>query len=202
MSETPNEPSAAPVAQAEPTPRQIFDQLITRLAHELDDRAQSPLPRGEIAALRREDGAMSPTFYKLAARVLEEVLGRHPSEPILMEAERRWARIVHALAKLGGQHRPSSPSLGAALASADFSEPRFLRLLRAEGDALDAALRAALAPLVQKAVTFDASDLAALVLSAPYPTDRFHFEDGETVRRRLARDYYRAQRKETEGAQS
>jgi CRISPR type I-E-associated protein CasB/Cse2 len=195
MTEQPSEASAF-------TPRQRFYRLVSRLAHELDDSADGALPRGEIAALRRDDGALSPSFYKLAARLLETELGYYAYEPIRVEAERRWARIVQALAKLGGQHRAAAPSFGAALAIVDLAEPRFLRLLRADGDALDAALRAAVAPLVQKAAVFDVADLAALVLSAPHPTQRFHFEEGDAVRRRLARDYYRAQRKDTQGASS
>ncbi|MBZ0116869.1 MAG: hypothetical protein K8H88_07740, partial [Sandaracinaceae bacterium] len=83
MSETPNEPTTAPEA-AEPTPRQLFYRIITRLAHELDDAAESPLPRGELATLRREDGSLSPSFYKLAARALETELARYTYEPVLV----------------------------------------------------------------------------------------------------------------------
>lgn len=188
--------------EREQSPRQRFARLITRLARELDDGNDGALPRGELAELRRDDGALSPTFYKLAMRVLEEPLAFHTREEDRVEAERRWARVVWALAKLGGQQRHGM-SFGAALAAADLGEQRFLRLLRAEGDAIDAALRAAIAPLAQKAIDFDAYDLAALVLSAPHAR-RFHFETGDDVRRRIARDYYRAQRKpsDSEGASS
>jgi CRISPR type I-E-associated protein CasB/Cse2 len=191
-------PEGADTARS--SPRQRFLTLVSRLAHELDGSHEAAIPAGELATLRREDGALSPAFYKLAARVLEDELARYAYEPLRVEAERRWARVVHALAKLGGQHRPGAPSFGRALAAAELAEPRFLRLVRAEGDALDAALRAAIAPLAQKAVSFDAADLAALVLSAPHPTWSFYFDDGEAVRRRIARDYYRAQRATDQGA--
>ena len=175
---------------AQPTPQERFTSLIVTLSRLVDGATDHALPRGDISALRREDGARSPTFYKLAALVLEDVM---PASPALREeAERRWARVVHLLARTAGQHALSAPSTDTALAEAELAEPRFLRLLRAEGDAIDATSRAALAPLVQRAVTFDPRDLAALVLSAPHPKPSFHHEDGERVRRRLARDFYRA----------
>jgi hypothetical protein len=175
------------------SPSERFTRLVMTLARLVDDRHDGALPRGDIAALRREDGATSPTFYKVAALVFEEdVLPRAPA--LRDEGERRWARVVHTLALTGGQHGlvgPATPSTGAALALVELAEPRFLRFVRAEGEALDAAARAALAPLRQRAITFDPRDLAALVLSAPHPLGRFHHEEAEAVRRRLARDFYR-----------
>ncbi len=181
---------------AAPTPRNAFASLVFRLARELSDRGAGGVPRGELASLRREDGARSPVFYKLAARMLGEVLDGLAGEN-LTEAERRWARVVHLLAKTSGQHRPGASSFGAILADADLAEPRFLRALRAEGDALDAAVRNALAPVVQKALGFDPVDLAALVLSAPHRSARFHYESADSVRRRIARDFYRAEAKQS-----
>lgn len=179
---------------AEPTtksPRSRFYSAVSRIAHAVDPGSDGSLAPGDLASLRREDGARSPTFYKLSTALLHgELDGFHGER--LDEAERRWARVVHLLARTGGQHRQDAGSFGAALAQAELAEARFLRLLRAEGEAVDAAARAAIAPLVQKAMPFQAADLAALVLSTPHPTRRFHFEDGEAVRRRIARDFYRA----------
>lgn len=194
-------------AESTPRPsshRERVAALVGRLAFEVDDGTDGALPRGEIAALRREDGALSPSFYKLAARILDDELAPLRLESVRIETERRWARVVHALAVLGGQHRRGAPSFGSALAIAELAEPRFLRLLRAEADAVDPALRAAVAPLAQKAITFDATDLAALVLSASPDVHQRGWDDGDVVRRRLARDYYRAQRKtqNPEGASS
>lgn len=174
------------------TPRQRFYGTVWRLAHALDSsQRETAFAAGDLSALRREDGARSPTFYKLSTLLLADELGQLRGE-VLDEAERRWARVVHLLARTGGQHRTGAPSFGAALAQSGVAEARFLRLLRAEGDAVDAAARAALAPLVQKATTFDPIDLAALILSAPSPAWRFHHEDTDAVRRRVARDFYRA----------
>lgn len=185
-----NRPEAPAEAGSTKSPRSRFYSAVTRLAYALDPGSDGALGPGDLAALRREDGARSPTFYKLSTALLhEELTDLHGAR--LDEAERRWARVVHLLARTGGQHRSEAVGFGAALAQAELAEPRFLRLLRAEGDGVDAASRAALAPLVQKAIAFQPFDLAALVLSAPHPTWRFHFEDAEVVRRRIARDFYR-----------
>lgn len=174
----------------QPTHRERFASTVMRLCRDLGDRTGGSIQAGEIAWLRREDGARSPTFYKVVATLLDDVLAEYTTETVLSEAERRWARIVHLCAMTAGQHQLGT-RFGTALAEADVAEARFLRLVRAEGDGFDAAARAALAPLVQKATSFDPLDLAALVLSAPHPSTRFHYEDGEQVRRRLSRDYYR-----------
>ena len=174
------------------SPRQRFYAAVWRLAHALDPaNDQGAIPSGDASALRREDGARSPTFYKIATLLLSSELEGLRGE-LLGEAERRWARVVHLLARTGGLHRLGAPSVGTALANAGVAEARLLRLLRAEGDATDAAARAAVAPLVQRAMAFDPVDLAALVLSAPSAAWRFHIEDGDAVRRRVARDFYRA----------
>lgn len=175
-----------------PSPAERFTSLVMHIARLLDDAHDTSLPRGDIAALRREDGATSPAFYKLAAIVFDDAFFPR-SHALRDEAERRWARVAHLLARSGGQHvLGAARSLGAALAQAELAEPRLLRLLRSEGESLDVAARAAIAPLIQKAVPFDPRDLTALLLSAPHAGGRFHHEDGESVRRRIARDYYRA----------
>lgn len=183
-------PEAPVVTRSAKSPRSTFSSAVTRLAYALDPRSDSALGLGDLAWLRRGDGARSPTFYKLSTTLLHDELSDLYGAR-LDEAERRWARVVHLLARTGGQHRSEADGFGAALAQADLAEARFLRLLRSEGDAVDAAARAALAPLVQKATAFQPFDLAALVLSAPHPAWRFHFEDAEAVRRRIARNFYR-----------
>lgn len=182
-----------------PTARQRFRRLIAALARDLDESSEHPLPRGLVVALRREDGGMSPRFYDLASSMLEEDLARWPGEPDLTEAERRWARVVWVLAQLAGQHRPGI-SFGTALARARVAEPRVVRLLRAQGDALHAAVRAVVPPLLQQAIELDLTDIAALILSAPEPMrpGGFHAEEPERVRRRIARDFYRALRQTTD----
>lgn len=181
----PTEPS-----NEELRPSQHFFRTIAGLSRTLDDGASGAFSKGDIAALRREDGALSPTFYKVAALQLERELAQLRGER-RDEAERRWARAVHLLARTAGLHTLNGPSLGDVVAHAGLAEARFVRLLRAEGQAIEPAARSAIAPLLQKAARFDPRDLVAIVLSTPHPTWGFHFEDSETVRRRVARDYYR-----------
>ena len=188
MNEAPSPETASPSA----TPRDVFFSTIASLIRAVNDGAQGGLlSSGDVASLRREDGARSPTFYKVAALLLGPQLDDLRGE-YREEAERRWARVVHLIARSAAQLALKGNSLGRALAQAELSEARFVRLLRVEGDSIDSAARAALAPVQQKAVPFDPRDLAAIVLSAPHPHWRFHFEDGDPVRRRVARDYYRA----------
>jgi CRISPR type I-E-associated protein CasB/Cse2 len=178
-----------------------FASLVREVCRALDERQDGHLSRGDIAALRREDGARSPVFYKAAGLFLNAELAKAFGEQELTEAERRWARVVHLLARTAGQHVPGGPKLGAALADANLAEARFVRLLRAEGDAIDAAARAAIAPLVQRAIPFDPVDLAALILSAP--DSRFPVRmDGDEIRRRIARDFYRAAAAQSKDAAS
>jgi CRISPR system Cascade subunit CasB len=141
------------------------------------------LSPGEVAALRRlaPDEPYAPAVWKVFAMALDEVVP--PDGPAREEAERRWAAILCGLAITQGLHRAGRP-LGAALASAGFSELRFTRLLRARGDQMFAALRGAAQYLASKALSFDALDLARLVLSEDGPRE-------ERTRRDIARSYYR-----------
>jgi CRISPR type I-E-associated protein CasB/Cse2 len=90
--------------------------------------------------------------------------------------------VVGALAVTSGLQAPRR-SLGAALAEAGLSELRLTRLLRAHAGALPAEVRAVASYLASKAVPFDATDLARLVLSDGGPSE-------ERVRRGIARSYY------------
>lgn len=141
------------------------------------------LTTGDIAALRRMDPrAPASAFFKLESYFPEGAL---PSAlEALPIAETRWAAIVVGLAHLGDLHRPDVP-LGAALANAGFSEIRFTRLLRADGERLVDEIPALGRFLAAKGVAANFTDAARLLVSA----DR---SDEETSRRRLARRYYAA----------
>jgi len=145
------------------------------------------LAPGDIAALRRlRPGAPDCSAFWRVMALQESVLpGRGPHRD---EAERRWACILQAMAVLKGMHQPSA-AMGPALAEANISEHRVLRLLRASGDPLADAVRITAHHLSQKAVAIDQADLAALVLSDGEPTQ-------EAVRRRIARRYYNTLSKE------
>lgn len=172
--------------QAEPpTPEPSLANVIGRIAHDL----AKVLPAGDVAALRRQrpgdPGGMA--FWKIAGTHLVDQLPEGGA--LADERERRWAVLLQAFAQLQGLHAPGL-RLGRVLAERDLAEMRFLRLLRAHGDALADMIRLTAHFLANKAAAVNFVDLASLVL-----TDGGARE--EEVRRRVARDYYRnADRKE------
>ena len=138
---------------------------------------------GDLAGLRRMDPrSPHPAFFKIEALLLEpELPGEADS---LAELETRWAAVVAGLARLGGLHQ-SGRRLGQALANADYSELRFIRLIRASADQLADELPALARFCVAKGIPVDWSGAAFLVLSAGRPSE-------EPVRRHISRDYYGA----------
>lgn len=137
------------------------------------------LSAGDMAALRRMDPRHidAPGFYKLLSAIEQRLPG---GEEARARAETRWAAVIVALAHLGELHRPGR-WLGQALVEAGFSEPRFVRLLRADEERLLDELPALARFLAAKGVAADFADAARLLL------DRQHAEE---VRRSLARSYY------------
>lgn len=169
----PNEPKLSETSEA-PSLNRVVNTLAGTIA-----RALSP---GDVAALRRmEPGDVAtPAFWKLAGTVLEHEL--RGDGPAVESRERQWAMVVAALATTAGLHAPGR-SLGAGLAEAGLSELRLTRLLRAHGDALPAEVRGAASYLAAKAMPFDGTDLAWLVLSDGSSAE-------EQVRRSIAKSFF------------
>lgn len=172
-----------------PPPAEIARPLdLGQLVSQLAEAMSRDLSSSEVAALRRPEsldlGALA--FWKLALYVLEPAgaLDPPPAAPAEArdEAARRWAALASGLAHLGPLHQPA-PSLGAALARAEYSEQRLARLLRARGHGLLAAARAAARFLAAKGQPVDWADMADLVLSDGR-------DDQERVRRRVAWAFY------------
>ena len=164
-------------------------RAIARIAHALDpSNKQGELSLGDAAALRRLDPAqgLSPAFFRVVADILEPA-GQLEDGRLRDEIERRWAAIVRVMAILGGLHARRM-RLGAALADSGYSDLRFERLLRAHGEGLWDEARRAAHYLASKAQPSDHADFAHLILSNG-------LDHGESVRRRLARDFYRARRR-------
>lgn len=168
----PAEPAAPP-----PTLASLVGQVAWDCAEVL-----SP---GELAELRRlrYDEPGGPAFWRLVARRIEPASRLPEDGPARVEAERRWAVILRAVAELASLHRPGR-RLGIALAAAGVSEGRVLRLLRAHGEVLFDAVRTTTHQLATAGEPVDATDLAHLVLSSERDRE-------EEVRRRIARDFYR-----------
>lgn len=157
-----------------------------------DMAGKSPkIPAGDQAALRRlkPGEAGGPSFWKIAVHYLEpKGLLSAASSPWRDAEERRWAAVLSAIAQLKDQHRQGF-GLGHALAAADVTEARVLRLLRAHDDVLLDVLRAVVHQLRSKGQPVDLGDLAALVTSDGAPWE-------DSIRRTIAMDYYRRHRSE------
>ncbi len=143
------------------------------------DRALSPGEVAELRRLRPHDPDCAP-YWRLLGLHIENHDGAPPSLSEL--GERRWAVVIQALATMRGLHQPRA-RLGSTLASTGLAETRFLRLLRAHGDSLADTVRVIAQFLANSACASDHSQLAHLVLSDGR-------SDEESVRRRIARDYY------------
>lgn len=152
------------------------NQLAGMLAH-----GGGALSSGDTAALRRMDPRRpEAAFFKIEGLMLPDLSD---------ESELRWAAITVGLALLGDLHRPAS-RFGSALAAAGYSDLRFTRLLRADGERLIDELPMVARFLTAKGTPVDWADAATLILSAGGTRER-------EIRRRVARDYYAAIERET-----
>jgi CRISPR type I-E-associated protein CasB/Cse2 len=139
-------------------------------------------PTGSLAALRRlrpeaPDGA---AFWWLIAEYAPQAFDND-------RAAKAMAAVVQCMAIAHPYHRPASGRgrLGEALAEADVSEARLLRLLRLPRGQLPEELRRLARLVASKGDEgrFDWGDAFDLLFWA----------DGERLRRDIARDYYRRQ---------
>jgi hypothetical protein len=142
--------------------------------------AREDYPAGQLASLRR----LQPDRREGAAFWL--LLSEHAATALDDErAERALALTVNGMAIAHPFHRsPERRSLGFAMAEAEISEARLLRLLRTDAEALPGEVRRLARLMAAKgdAGRFDWFDVFAL---AYWPND--------ATRRRIAKDYYRRQ---------
>ncbi len=166
-----------------PVPETSLASMVQRIAGLLE-HGGGVLSTGDVADLRRMEPRRiaSPAFYKLVGAVLDPELP--PEGARREEVETRWAAAIVGLAHLSGLHRQGT-HLGSALVEAEFSEIRFVRLLRADVERLIDDVPQLGRFLAAKQTPADFTDAVRLLLSAGR-------SDEETVRRRLARDYYAA----------
>ena len=185
------ETSAVP---EEPTNSRTWGDIAFRLAGQI--AAMAEYDRGGFAGLRRMDPDEPDTaaFWRLTAG--EELLGNP-------EIERKWGLILHGIALMtrtaGGDdvasrsaHNGNMP-VGRALYENGYSETRFNRLLTAREDMLRVLLARMFRMLAADNVAFNWSEMAEFIL-----LDGFDGDQSEERRRRLARDYYRAERRSSQ----
>ena len=191
MTTTATEENAA--APAEPVSRWWGD-IAFRLAGYIAGMPDHD--RGGFAGLRRMDPDEPDTaaFWRLMAR--EDLLG-------IPEVERKWGLILHGIALMtrtsgddvtGRSAHDGRTPVGRALCENGYSETRFNRLLTARGDMLRVLLARMFRMMAADQVTFDWREMATYILNEGYDD-----EAAERNRRRIAREYYRAERR---GSQS
>ena len=157
-------------------------------------------PRGDLAGLRRmqSDRPDVTAFWRLMAQ--EDLLGSP-------ELESKWSLIIHGIALMtptgsgnadGHSAHDGSMPVGRALFlggdpqrnTALYSETRLNRLLTARGPMLRTLLSRMFRMTAASGVSFNWREMSRFVLNEGRDE-----EAAEQSRRRIARDYYRAQRR-------
>jgi CRISPR type I-E-associated protein CasB/Cse2 len=139
---------------------------------------------GPLAELRRLDPA-----GPLSEPALHRLLTNVPEAWLKGDGLRRWALIIHVMALAAPDALKATTRLGSALLAAGFKEGRLVNLLDATSDELLAALPRGVRFLVARGQNLNAFAVADLVLSA----GRDNGSWAESVRQRIAQDYYRAE---------
>ena len=155
--------------------------------------------RGELAGLRRmnPDEPDEAAFWRLMAR--EDLLGAPAVEV-------KWGLVLHGIALMTPTERGASGRsahngqmpvgwalfLGGEMRrdSGFYSETRLNRLLTARGPMLRTLLARMFRMLASADVTFNWREMASLILA-----DEYDEQAAERARRRIARDYYQAERR-------
>lgn len=180
-------PPAESLEEVSPTKKGL-NQVIQSLVRRFNSDFTSS---GDLAELRRLDPRLETftiggAFWRVAIRDLE------PNGLLKVdddESRKRWMAILQGLAMvydLNGEPL----RLGQAIAQAEISEARLIRLLRASGDSLLAQVRPIAHQLRSKAQPVDWLDMARLLLS----DGRSHADE---VRRHIASDFYRQDYKQS-----
>lgn len=174
--------SATETPAAAAGPWELLGSAIANLASRLNpDR----IGAGPLAELRRMDVARlpPPAFWRLLLEYVPETLRPPPAEPA-------WALLIGGMARMARKDRSPHAQrigLGAVLAETDYAEPRLVRLLRADSDALVGELRAVCMWLDTKGRAVDWTLIAELVLGRAAKLRPF---DADCAARQIARDYF------------
>ena len=187
----------AATPEAEPGSRS-WTNIAFRLAQAV--AAMPDHDRGGLAGLRRMDPDKPDTgaFWRLMAQ--EDLLGNH-------HIERKWGLVLHGIAlmtRTAGDNAVSRSAhdgkvsvgqalyLGAESKRGFYSETRLGRLLTARGDMLRVLMARLFRMLATAGVSFNWCEMAVFILSEGYDEER-----AERSRRRIARDYYRAEQRQS-----
>lgn len=143
------------------------------------------LARGDTAPLRR----MDPEHPHEPAFILLMLEAGAPDEWTAgLKSARCWALIVHAMARMAPNHHDRTASVGTALQRAGVSELRVSRLLAARDVQFRKQMVRLAQRLAQAAQPVNWFELADLIVAEALDRNRL-----DTLRLRVARDYYKAQ---------
>lgn len=144
---------------------------------------EGALSTGDLAELRRTspENPFTPTLWRV---LIDEGLQWSPDWIGQEKWERRWATLLMGMAYCNGLHDYKTP-FGKALADAEWSELRFVQLLRSSDEKLEGQIRRLAQFLSSKEQKGNWAELAGLLF---YQSGNA----GEKVRLSLARSYYSA----------
>ena len=176
--------SIRPPADDPAKPRSL-GQVIATLSRQLHAER---IGTGALAELRRMTGGnLPPAFWK---RYLQDVPleWREPRGCVDERVDRAWAGLMRAMVEMAPNPHSFGLPFGEALADTRYSEDRFVRLLRAEGDELARELRVAGAWLARAGIKANWEQPAHLLLR-----DLGLKVKDQISSHQIARDYFRVE---------
>ena len=167
----------------EPAEPRSLGQVIATLSRQLNAER---IGTGALAELRRMTGGnLPPAFWKRYLRDVP-VEWREPRGHVDARVDRAWAGIIRAMVEMAPHPHSFDQPFGATLAATGYSEDRFVRLLRAEGDDLARELRVAGGWLARAGVKANWEQPAHLLLRGLRQN-----VNHQIASHRMARDYFR-----------
>jgi hypothetical protein len=191
--------SGAATAPAPDTARPDTDPFVNAIARlarlfTLDQTGRPLIGTGPAAELRRMDPAaptLPPAFWAcLLAHVPEPLRSFDAGGTAIPHerAERAWAVILNGLAVMTPEPHQPRARIGEVLRDTGYSEPRFVRLLRAEGPALPQEAGIACRWLRAKGRPIDWIDFGRFI----HARMTGNHDQAERHAHRMARAYFRA----------
>lgn len=175
--------------KSESTKNIEYGTIVGKIATML--KKDGTLSTGEKADLRRisPDQPFTPALWRV---LLMMDLDESPAWIRREQRERRWATLLMGMAHCAGLHE-YNVSLGKALAEAEWTELRFVQLMRAKDETLETHLRRISQFLSSKNQEANWTDVARLLFFQSG-------ESGEKVRLSISRDYYSTLYKNEQGS--
>lgn len=189
-SQTPPEPGEDATAAA---PKGL-GSVIGAISPQLD---RERIGTGMLAELRRMAwGEFPPSYWHFALRNIPEQWRVTQGEDRQLKLDQAWAAILRAMAEGAPNPNAFGTPFGKALAETGYAEPRFVRLLRADGDDLAREVRLAavwLARAGAKASWVEPAELILARIGHLRKAGETWVAAPDATVHKLARDYFRAQ---------